>query len=186
MTEAIETMIIECRQLKKDRFYIGFLTVFWLVWAPITARVTWLVVDEFSWLLLVWLIFGYAGTILIPLSLLSANGREILTTTTDGIEVLYDHRVIKRKVFISKDNIESVTLERFDSGSTYSESGVESTWTLNIIQKKGLRWKRVMIATLAHPEEKNRIYADLVRVLTKFGFSFQQKNDYEVRPLGPS
>ena len=139
-------------------------------------------INEFSCFLLVWLIFGYTGTILIPLSLLSANGKEIITSTPDGIEVVYDRGIMKHKVFIRKDNIESVTLERFDNGSTDSDPGVESVWTLNVFQKSGWRWKRVMIAALASHEEKNRIYAELVRSFLKLGFSFQQKNDFESRP----
>jgi hypothetical protein len=182
MPETQEILLIECKPLKKDRVYIGFLVVFWLIWAPGTVYATWLINAEFSWFLLAWLVFGYAGTILIPLSLLGINGKDIITITPDGVRVLYDHGIIKHRVFILKDNIESVTLEKVDQGTSFGESGIESVWTLNIFQKSGWRWKRVMIATSAHPEEKERIYCDLVRIFSMFDYSFQQKNDYTYAP----
>jgi hypothetical protein len=178
MPETQDILLIDCKSMKKDRFYIGLMIVSWLVLATVTAYVSCSITNEFSWFSLVWLVFGYAGTILIPLSIFGATSKEIITTTADGVNVLYDHRFIKHNVFIPKDNIESVTLERVDEGTSFGEASIESVWTLNIFQKNGWRWKRVMIASLAHPEEKERIYAELVRVFSRFGFSFQTKNDF--------
>lgn len=183
MEKTEENIFIDCEPLKKDKFYIAFIIVFWLIWTPATAYVTWLAIQEFSIFHLIWLVFGYIGVILLPLSLLGAKGREKIIISNSRIKVEYDHGIFKSTVSIEKDNLESVTLEQHVfSPPSFGESGQECVWTLNVFQKRRWRWKRVMIASLAHPEEKNRIYADLVGTLLKFGFLFQQKNDYEYKP----
>ena len=71
-------LIINTKGLKKDKFYIGGLIVFWLIWTPITLFFCIGAIVDFHWFLLIWLPFGLAGVILIPIKLYGVNGSQFI------------------------------------------------------------------------------------------------------------
>jgi len=160
---------IKTKGLRKDKFHIGFLTAFWIIWVPITLFAVIAAIDDFSIFWVIWLPFGIIGVILIPLTLYGINGSHVIIAEPNGIKILSNKAFFQREVFIKKDDLESVMLGRYDS-----DFDGESIVTLNIFKKSGWWNKRIMIAPFVHPDEKKMIYAKILSFLTENNFNFRQ------------
>ena len=56
------------RRVRKDRFTFWFMSLWWIVWAPLTCFVTSLIFTKDSPVFFaVWCIFGWTGTLMVPL-----------------------------------------------------------------------------------------------------------------------
>jgi hypothetical protein len=178
------TFVIDVRRRKKPSVYVRRLLGFWLVWTVVTSCVTWTFITEFSWLMALWLFFGYTGILLIPLPFLYVKGREILTARRNGLGVEYVG-FLSRKFFIPKDQLGLVSLEQYAIATpSVSEVPHEADWTLNLIynyKSKG-GTKRLILAALGNVEEKEEIYNRLVPFLKDNGFIFEQRNSYGSLP----
>lgn len=135
-------------------FYAGF----WIVWTPATAFVTFLLVaGDGPWLFFcVWLIFGYAGVVLIPMTW-------VLRRTIERVEIdnaHYCHYFVSLPWWFSKrwstDNITQITFGHF---------GEESIATLNVWQGR----KRDMIAYWAKNEFRELLFERIREHLEEIG-----------------
>ncbi len=158
---------INTKGLRKDKFYIGFMVTFWIVWVPITFFALKNAVNDFSFFWAIWLPFGFIGVVGIPLSLYGINGSHKIIVERNGIRIISDKVLIQRNVFIPKDDLESVMI-----GHDKSDGETESVATLNIYKKSGFWNNRIMIAPYTHPNEKKRIYLKIVSFLNENKFEF--------------
>jgi len=101
-------LIINTKGLKKDKFYIGFMVIFWLIWVPITFFAVKNAVNDFSFFWVIWLPFGFIGAVGIPLSLYGMNGSHKIIVERNGIRIISEKVIFQRNVFINKDELESV------------------------------------------------------------------------------
>ncbi|CAB1056205.1 hypothetical protein D1BOALGB6SA_941 [Olavius sp. associated proteobacterium Delta 1] len=167
---------IETKGLRKAKFYIGFMAIFWVIWVPITLFAVMAAIDKFSFFWVLWLPFGVAGVVLIPISLYGLNGSHLLIAESGGIRILSDRALLQREVFIEREELESVMIGHYDS-----DSDGESVVTLNIFRKSGWFNKRVMIAPFVHPCEKRKIYTQILSFLEKNNFQFKKINTQKTR-----
>jgi hypothetical protein len=74
------------RQVRKDGYTCCFFAFFWIIWAPITLFMTGLLLTGKGpiWFLAIWLIFGWAGTLLIPYTFLGRAWREWIEISEEG------------------------------------------------------------------------------------------------------
>lgn len=98
-TEAGSTLRLEWdnRRVRKDRFTYWFLAIFWIIWAPVTVFVTErFLADVFAKAFhlgvlvsglpaVIWLIFGWLGTLLIPWCLLGRSWREWIEISEEEV-----------------------------------------------------------------------------------------------------
>lgn len=75
------------------------------------------------------------------------------------------------KVRIYKQDLHALTLEH------YEENDPESVYTLNLLQKHGVRPQRIMLASFVHPKDKAILFEEIREFLQKNGFEFQVKNE---------
>jgi hypothetical protein len=163
--------IINPKDYKTDRFYAGCLIFFWIIWAPITAIVTYMAVSGINPLLYIWLIFGYLGTILIPLNLLNKGRKQVLEATGDLL-LVHGAGVLPTSVTrIDRQNLLALTLEHYDEESVHS---------LNLFHKRGKRSKRIMLAPFVHPKDKGTLFERIEIFLREQDFIFEAKNEMEV------
>lgn len=162
--------VIDPRRHRTDRFYTGFLVVFWLIWAPATAIVTWLAFTERHTFFFVWLIFGYLGTVGIPLALLNRRRKQVLEVVGESICIHGSGVLPTSKVIVHKQNFHALTLEH------YGKHDPESVFSLNLIQKRGTRPGRIMLAPFVHPKDKVIIFREISEFLNGNGFRFEARN----------
>jgi hypothetical protein len=159
---------IDPRRFRKDRFYTGFLILFWILWTPVTLFVTGFAStgegpQAFLWL---WLCFGWLGVLLIPWALLTRNRTQRLRMRAGRLLVSGTGLLPWTALAIDRDQIAALTLEAYDE---------ESVLTLNLFLK-GLFRRRVMLASLVHPEGKEILFREIERFLHDHGFSFETRN----------
>ena len=156
------TLAWDNRALAKDRFLGCFLMLFWIIWAPATLLVTglaWLAlvrknIGNLSFFL-VWLVFGWAGTIGIPYSLLQRHWSESLTIDASAITLEYFGLLAKRPKVIPLERISEISI-----GHMPDSDGGESIVTLNILGTPAVSfWShRQMIAYWLSPKLKEQLF----------------------------
>ena len=72
---------------------------------------------------------------------------------------------------INKENLHSLTLERYDQ---YDQ---ESVYTLNVFQEPGIRPQRILLASFVHAKDKAILFEEIKAFLQNNGFEFQVKNE---------
>lgn len=148
-----------------DRFYVGSVVVFWIIWLPMTAVATVIAVSDFHVLWLLWLPIGFAGALLIPYFLYQARKPQIIEATPDSLIVRGTGEPFVRTVVIPREEV-----IRLRFGHVRGEDEYEMVATLNILTE-GPWWKRrILIAPLVHPREKREIFRDLRAFLSGNGF----------------
>lgn len=162
--------MIDPRDYRTDRVGIGCLIAFWLIWAPATAITTYLAYTKHDTFLSVWLVFGYLGTIGIPIALFFKNQKQVLEIAGDSLVVHGAMGNPWSKVRIHKQNLKRITLEHYEDPDT------ESVCTLNLFQKPEVRPQRIMLASFLHPKDKVIIFEDIREFLQNNGFEFTVKN----------
>jgi hypothetical protein len=162
--------VIDPRNYRTDSLYVGCLVVFWLIWAPATAIVTYMAYTERHPFLFVWLIFGYLGTIGIPVAIFFKNRKQVIEASGDSLFVYGTMGYPWSKARIYKHDLQALTLEH------YKDDDPESVYTLNLLQKSGVRTRRIMLAAFVHPEDKAILFEEIREFLQKNGFKFQIKN----------
>jgi phosphatidylglycerophosphate synthase len=162
--------VIDPRDYRSDRFSIGCLVAFWLIWAPVTAIITYLAYTKREPFLFVWLVFGYLGTIGIPIAIFFKNQKQVLEIAGDSLVVYGAMGNPWSKVRIHKQNLKALTLERYEDPDT------ESVYTLNLFQKPDVRPQRIMLASFVHPKDKAILFEEIREFLQNNGFEFTGKN----------
>lgn len=161
-------LLIETKGLRKDKFFIGFMLVFWIIWLPMTFFALINAINDFSFFWVIWLPFGFVGVILVPISFYGINGSHKISAESNGLRIFSDKNIFQRNVFIDRRDLESVMI-----GHDKSDGETESVATLNIYKKTGFWNRRIMIAPYTHPSEKKEIYSRLVAFLKENDFEFE-------------
>lgn len=159
---------IDPRRYRGDRFYLGFLVVFWLIWAPATLFVTGLLLTEGGpkVFLAFWLLFGWAGTLMIPVTLFTRKRKQRLAVEADRLLVYGTQPFSRRPQEIRREHLEAFTLERYDE---------ESVVTLNLFLS---RWpKRIMLGAMVHPDGKVSLFPQIAAFLREHGFVFEKREE---------
>ena len=163
--------VIDPRDFHTDRVYIGFLVVFWLIWAPASTSIIYVTYSEGSLFFFVWLVFGTLGTIGIPLALIFKNKKQVLEAAGNSLVVYGTQGYPWSRVEIDKENLHALTLEH------YEEHDRESVYTLNLFQEPGARPHRIMLASFVHSKDKAILFEEIREFLQNNGFEFQVKNE---------
>lgn len=162
--------VIDPRDYRTDRLGVGCLVAFWLIWAPVTAITTYLAYTERHPFFFIWLVFGYLGTIGIPVAIFFKNGKQVLEAAGNSLVVYGTMGYPWSRVRIHKQNLQALTLEH------YEEHDRESVYTLNLFQKPGVRPQRIMLASFVHPKDKAILFEEIREFLQENGFEFNVKN----------
>lgn len=159
---------IDPRRFRKDRFYTGFLIVFWIIWAPVTLLVTGFAAtgEGPQAFLYLWLCFGWLGVILVPYTLLTRNRKQRLTASAGRLLIRGTTLLPWKRQEVRRGDLKALTLERHDD---------ESVLTLNLFVK-GFPG-RVMLAPLVHPDGKEILFHELAHFLRGLGFQFEARNE---------
>ena len=163
--------VIDPRDFHTDRVYVGFLVVFWLIWAPVSVIFIYATYSEGSPFFFVWLVFGPLGTIGIPLAIFFKNKKQVLEAAGNSLVVYGTQGYPWSRVEIDKENLHALTLEH------YERTDKESVYTLNVFQKPGVRPHRIMLASFVHSKDKAILFEEIREFLQKNGFEFQIKNE---------
>jgi hypothetical protein len=162
--------VIDPRDYRTDRLYVGCLVAFWLIWAPATAIATYMAYTERHPFFFIWLIFGYLGTIGIPAAILFKNRKQVIEAAGNLLFVYGTMGYPWSKVRIYKQDLQALTLEHYD------EDEPEAVYTLNLLQMPGIRPQRILLASFVHPKDKAILFEEISEFLQKNGFEFQVKN----------
>ena len=162
--------VIDPSVYRTDRGLVGCLTVWWLIWVPATALVTYLAYAERHIFFYIWLVFGYVGTVAVPYALLIRKRKQILEVSGKSLVVYYTGSLFGPKIEIDKQNLKALTLEAYDEESGYS---------LNLFQKHGFRHHRISLANFVHPKDKAILMEEIREFLQKHGFVFDVKNEMD-------
>jgi hypothetical protein len=168
--------VIDPRIYRKYYFYIGVLLAFWLIWTPVTAVITLLAIFKPHPFFFIWLTFGYLGTILIPFVLLRMNKRQLLEVTEDSLLIYGTGFRPSSHVSILKQNLAALTLEHHCERRGGRKHG-EGVYTLNLFQKRGVRSRRIMLASFVHPKDKAILLGEIEVFLFSHGFELEVKNE---------
>ncbi|HOX05181.1 MAG TPA: hypothetical protein PK280_02175 [Planctomycetota bacterium] len=159
--------------------YAWWLIIIWLVWAPMTAVVTYLAVTRLDAFLFVWLLFGYLGTVAVPYAIYNRRRRQVLEVDGDSL-VIYGAGILPRsKVRIEKNNLQALTLELHES-----TDGSESVYSLNLLSQQGVWQNRVHLAPFVHPADQAILLEEIKAFLERHGFLFSVKNGFS-QPTPP-
>jgi hypothetical protein len=172
VTQGTGKYVIDPRNYRTNRLYTGCLMLFWIIWAPLTAFMTVAAFSALSPFLLVWLLFGYVGTCVVPYAICTRNRKHILEVAGESLVVHGTGFLPRSSVHINKQHLDALTLEHYDNGFDR-----ESIYTLNLFQKPGVRPKRIMLASFVHPREKTILLAEIQVFLHDHGFVFAVKNE---------
>jgi len=169
MEPAANVYEIDPRRFPGDRFYTGFLVLFWIVWTPITLFVTGFAGsgEGPEAFLMFWLCFGWLGVLLIPWILLTRNRPQRLEASGGRLVVVGGGLLPWTRREIPHDGLRALTLERHDE---------ESVWTLNLFTRGGLAG-RVMLAPMVHPDAKEQLFGEIAAFLREQGFDFEARNE---------
>ncbi len=164
--------VIDPRDYRTDRLYAGCLILFWFIWVPLTAMVTYLAFTDPQPFFFIWLVFGYLGTFLVPYALFIRNRKQTLKVAGESLVVFGTGILPASSVQIRKQDLHALTLEHYDDNFDK-----DSVYSLNIFQKPGARPKRIMLASFVHPKAKAVLLEEIRVFLHNHGFVFDFKNE---------
>jgi hypothetical protein len=148
------------------------LIAFWLIWALMTAIGTCVALKTDNTVPFVLLVFGYVGTIVVPLGLFYRNRKQILKVEGESLIICGAGTLPTSRVRIERHNLQAFTLERYESGGDR-----ESAYTLNLLYQRGSWNKRVVLAPFVHPKDKAILLEEIRTFLGQHGFVFEVKNE---------
>jgi hypothetical protein len=155
------------RKMPKDQGITCSLTVFWLIWAPLTVYVTVLLIvncvkpDPNAFFLAVWCVFGWLGTLGIPYGFCQRRWSEWIEISKENITCGWTGRGAPRAKSFSMQDLRELYLGHYGQ-----QGDTESTATLNLLTARSIRGRRVLIGYWLAPHVKGRLYdliADFVR-----------------------
>lgn len=162
-------LIIDKAGLRKDGCYLGGLSIFWIIWTPVTVCATVIAFSDFSFFWLVWLVFGYVGVLGIPYMLLDSMKPHKFEATTYSLIIRGTGIPFARVIDIPRSQPIKIHLGHYDD---------ESVVTLNIFSGVSAWTRRIMIAPLSHPMEKRRIFGELQTFLSENNFEVHVEDDH--------
>src|SRR6266446_7314608 len=120
-----DTLLIDKKRMRKDKGLLIFITLFWIIWAPMTLFVTgyalWMELNApdkgVRLFLIVWLPIAWIGTIGIPLHIASLFGREILTVDDSAFTIRNTGSGLPRRKVVARSEARELFLGRYNDGS---------------------------------------------------------------------
>lgn len=167
------TLVIDSKGRRIDKFYAGFLIIFWIIWTPITALATLAAITKFNWFWVLWLPFGYLGVFIIPYAFLQSGKPQEFEATSDSLVFRGTGNPFVKTIEIPRK--QTITLH-FGHYGDVGDS--ESVPTLNMITKRSRSTRRIMISPLTHPNEKRQILRDLSIFLVENGFDVLVQDEH--------
>ncbi len=181
-TDERDTISWSNRRAPKDLFVAVFLVFFWLIWTPMTGFVFRLFISRLArgqgvdWFMVLWLVFGVAGVVLIPYTMLQRRWTEIIQVSDDSIIVGSRGWLAPRPVVKQKGEVELLALERHPP----NDSDGETVFTLNLLTESGFfGGRRRMLAYWLPPAEKYRLFLILREIFERRGWSLRYRCTYE-------
>jgi len=152
------------RRVRKDGWAFIFLVIFWIIWAPVTLGITALLISGqgLRIFFLVWLIFGWAGTILVPYTLLKRRWSEWISVSPDAVS-------FGQVGFLAPKpkNLKIATILEIVIGYCNDSVDGESMVTLNMYYRaSGWRNGRHMLAYWLSPELKEEVFRSIQEFAT--------------------
>lgn len=167
------TLVIDNSGRRSDGCYLGFLVLFWIVWTPVTVWATLEAFSDFNLFWVVWLPFGYIGMLGIPFMLWQSRKPQVLESAPDSLQIRGTGLPFARVVTIPRG--QKIKLHF----GHYGDDGEgESVATLNVFSGSSWWTRRIMIAPLAHPSEKRKIFHEVEAFLTENGFNIELDDDH--------
>ncbi|MEO1128451.1 MAG: hypothetical protein AAFX05_01950 [Planctomycetota bacterium] len=166
-SDDLDRLVIERSGARKDRVYIAALVIFWLIWTPITIAATLLLPHSLG--RTIWLVFGYVGVIVVPLSLLQLRGREVIEVTDDQIRV----RTTPWPGLRWNCTRERLKLVSFEYYGTVEP---ETIPTVNLV-RNGVNpfTERCMLASGLHPDHRREVFDTIDALLGARGYTFERR-----------
>jgi len=150
-----------------DKWYVGFLSLFWLVWTLGAAWATVSALTDFHFFWILWLPFAFLGVYLPPYIILSFRKPQKFEATSECLIVHRTGIPFKQVVKIPREQVIKLYFGRYDDGNG------EAARTLNIFSENSFWTRRIMISTLSHSNEKRKIFQQLRTFLTENGFALE-------------
>lgn len=141
----------------KDRVVFWFLVLFYVFWVPLTCYATTLIfTGKDPILFVIWCFFGWAGMLLIPYQFIQRRWHEWIEVDLSGISTWRSGFLAGRK----KRTVNWIDVAEIGIGYAHHfvGDGYEVAPTLNILERKGKRLKRHLLAYWLARENKEFIY----------------------------
>ena len=127
------------RRVLQDRFVFWFLVLFWVIWCPATLFMTAVLFTPGPednprpyLFLVIWLFFGWFGTIGIPLFLLNRRSVEWIEISQTGVSIGLRGPLPQKLRHLEWSQIDEIALGRYNDGSDH-----ESMVTVNVFLTRG-------------------------------------------------
>jgi hypothetical protein len=164
--------VIDPRKYRKESLSVVFFITFLLFWIPFVAYCTYIAFINPDPFIKLWLVGGYVGAIFGSLHLMSMNRKQILVVEGELLIISGSGIRSKSQIQVLNENIEMITLEHYGG-----KDNEETIYTLNLLQKRGVRPRRIALAYFVHPTDKAVLFDQLVKFLRNAGFVFEIRNE---------
>jgi hypothetical protein len=150
----------DATQAKKS--YLGgcFFILFYIIWFPFTLAMTFLLIKEptnlFLW---IWLIGGYAGVILVPITLREWSAKEKYVFSSSELRLQFNTLFRPKQILLTPDDNPKIT---------FGGEGDETVYSINIYYDKKNRQKRVLLAFFLNHDDKYRLFKELKRYMIMY------------------
>ncbi len=163
---------IDPRRYRKDRLYVVLMVVWLVIWVPATLFVTGMAFYDPQIFFFVWLVFGYLGTLAVPLALLSRNRKQYIKIEEEMIVVQGTGIWPWSTVRIPKPWFNGIALGHYNE---------ESVYTLNLCYTKDYPSivpgeRRIMLAQFVHWKNKAILFDEISHFLRSHNIAFTEEN----------
>lgn len=148
------------RELRKDRFTFCFLLLCWIVWAPITCVATVKIFTSDSPIFFtIWCVFGWLGTVMIPLTLLQRFWSEWIEIGAESLSWGASGILARKPKEVPFARIGEFGLGWYSNRSKHERNAHESMVTLNVYESPGsLGTPRHLLGYWLTKEDKKLIF----------------------------
>ena len=160
------SITIESSGKQLDGCYFMGLTLFWMVWTPLTLLCTWGAITHFHFFWVIWLAGAYVGVVLPPVMMFRSRLPQKIEVTEDALIIHRPGLTLQKFIRISRDHPLRLHLGHYRD----SHDDVESVVSLDLIYDMSTPMGRIRIAPLVHVTEKRRMLHQIEAFLRGHGF----------------
>jgi hypothetical protein len=150
----------DANQARKSYFMGCVMILFYIIWLPLTLIVTFLLINEpanlFFW---IWLIAGYTGVILIPVTLCQWRAKERYVFSASELRMQFNIILRSKQIILTPEDSPIIT---------FGGEGEETVYSINIFYKRNNRRKRVFLAFFLNHDDKYRLFKELKKYMIRF------------------
>ena len=169
-------LIIDNKKIKKDRFLVIFLSLFGLIWIPVTLLVTLIVLfGEYNLFLICWGLFAWFGSVGIVRTLYGLSEKEIYVINH---EAFIPSIPMNGFLFMGNNRkipLNTITRITLDQGD---QSDKDSVFSIRIWHHHKSKEKQLIVGYFLHPDDKHKVFKLLKEILTKKNGSVKSTNRY--------